>query len=80
MVGEFIVEYWQQIVAVVAFVIWVSRLESKTINSFEEIKRLEKKFDDNETNRIRQRAEDMQSIHIALRDIQVDIKEILRTR
>jgi hypothetical protein len=80
--ADFILNYWQQIVAVLAFVIWAVRLESKVnqleFKSIAETKRLEDKFDTNESNRVIQRKEDMDSIHTSLRDIQSDVKLILK--
>lgn len=79
MVAEFVTHYWQQIIAVFAFVAWAFRLEAKVNDTTRELKRLEKKQEDTERARAVQRSEDMNSIQFALRDIQADIKEILRS-
>lgn len=78
MVGEFILQYWQQILAGFAFVVWAVRLEARIAMSAYEVKRLEEKLEENEKKRVMQRAEDMETIHHALRDIQTDIKLLLR--
>jgi hypothetical protein len=80
MVGEFVIQYWQQILAGFAFVVWAIRLEAKVSYLTTETKRVEEKLEDNERKRVVQRAEDMAGIHQALRDIQTDIKQLLREK
>lgn len=77
---EFLFTHWQQILAALAFVIWAVRLEAKVGILTNEVQRLEKKQDDTESKRVLQRAEDMSMIHSALRDIQTDIKLLLREK
>jgi hypothetical protein len=77
-VTEFVITNFQQILAVLAFVVWAVRLEAKVSYLTNETKRVEEKLEDNENKRVIQRAEDMSTIHQALRDIQTDIKLLLR--
>ena len=80
--ADFVIGNWQQILAVLAFVVWAIRLEAKVNQNIDEArneaKRLEKKIDDSEEKRSKQRSEDMASINQALRDIQIDIKMLLK--
>lgn len=78
MVAEFVVYYWQQILAGFAFIVWALRLEARIAMSAYEVKRLEERLEENEKKRVVQRAEDMSTIHQALRDIQTDVKLLLR--
>ena len=75
--SNLIVEYWQQIVAVLAFVIWSVRLEAKVGNNTKETIRLEKKMDSIEISRVEQRREDMENINSRLVEIKADTKIIL---
>lgn len=72
-----ILDYWQQIVAVLAFVIWSVRLEAKVGNNSKETIRLEKKMDSIENSRVEQRKEDMENINSRLVEIKADTKIIL---
>ena len=67
-------EYWKQIVAAVAFIVWLVRLESKSLNNEKELKRI-----------WQQREEDMATAKDArdqtnemLREIRTDIKNLIR--
>jgi len=74
---DVILMYWQQIVAVIAFVVWAIRLESKVKANTSEMQRFEKHIREIENNRKEQRTEDMNQIHDTLVEIQGDIKSIL---
>lgn len=67
-------EYWKQIVAAVAFIVWLVRLESKSLNNEKELKRI-----------WQQREEDIATAKDArdqtnemLREIRTDIKNLIR--
>lgn len=75
--SSFIVDYWQQILAVLAFVVWSVRLEAKVGNNSKETVRLEKKMDAIEISRVEQRKEDMENINSRLVEIKADTKIIL---
>lgn len=72
-----IFDYWQQILAVLAFVVWSVRLEAKVGNNSKETIRLEKKMDSIENSRVEQRKEDMENINSRLVEIKADTKIIL---
>ena len=71
---EWISSYWRQFAAVIAFVVWLVRLEAKAVTNEKEIKRL-----------WNQRKEDMdaakearQETNLMLQEIRDDIKDLIR--
>jgi hypothetical protein len=87
---EAITHYWQQVVAVLAFVIWAVRLEAKVYSNSTQNEgiskqldkvesRLETKIDEIEKHRLFQRKEDLSNIQSTLAEMRADIKELLRS-
>lgn len=88
MLWELIVVHWPQILAVVTFVIWLTRLERTVNANKEELKRqgdttakefvrLETKIDKDNARRDERRREDMQAINATLFEMRADIKQLL---
>lgn len=75
---EFLKEYWYLLMAAVAHLVWLVRLENRAKQNSEEIEKLERRIE-------RQRAEDMEAnrahreeIKTTLGEIRQDIKMLLR--
>jgi hypothetical protein len=75
---ELIKEYWGLIVAFIAYVLWLGRLEGRANSNTRDLEKLEKRLE-------KQRNEDMASnksyrddVKATLNDIQQDIKQLLR--
>ena len=77
MIEVFLVTYWQQTVAAIAFIVWAIRLEAKVNNNTKETHALKDQMEVVEKHRSDQRKEDMEQIHRTLIEIRADIKQIM---
>ncbi|MBL0375544.1 hypothetical protein JJB09_26450 [Rhizobium sp. KVB221] len=67
-------EYWQQLLAGVALVVWAIRVEAKTKSNAQEVARLwTQRKEDQDTHR-----ESRNATNEMLKEVRADIKELLR--
>ena len=75
--SEALQQYWQQIMAVVAAVIWGARLEGRASQNSKDLQKLEVRLSDQRREDMEVRARDWGRMEAAIDEMRKDIKELL---
>ena len=75
--SEVLSTYWQQIVALVAAIVWGSRLESRANQNSRDLQRLETRLADQRREDMEVRARDWGRMEKAIDEMRTDIKKLL---